>query len=44
MKISIIIPVYNADKYIEQCLDSIIGQTYQNIEVICVNGSSVDES
>lgn len=44
MKISVIVPVYNADKYIEKCLDSIIHQTYQDIEVICINGSSEDKS
>lgn len=44
MKISIIIPVYNCKDYIENCVDSIITQTYQNIEIILVNDGSTDES
>ena len=43
-KISIIIPVYNAEKNIEKCLDSIIKQTYSNLEIICINDGSVDNS
>ena len=42
--ISIIIPVYNAEKFIKRCLDSIINQTYKNIEVICINDGSTDNS
>lgn len=42
--ISIIIPVYNVEKYLAQCLNSIIHQTYQHIEVICVNDGSLDNS
>lgn len=42
MKISIIIPAYNAEKYIERCVNSIINQTYKNIEIIIVNDGSID--
>ena len=42
--ISIIIPVYNVVKFLPQCLDSILKQTYQNIEVILVNDASSDNS
>lgn len=43
-KISIIIPVYNTEKYIEKCLNSIVNQTYSNLEIICVNNGSTDKS
>lgn len=43
-KVSVIIPVYNVEKYLHQCLDSVIGQTLQDIEIICVNDSSTDSS
>ena len=40
-KISIIVPVYNAEKYLEKCLDCLINQTYKNIEIIIVNDCSL---
>jgi glycosyltransferase involved in cell wall biosynthesis len=44
MLISIIVPIYNVEKYLRQCLDSIAAQTLQYIEVICVNDGSTDGS
>ena len=43
-KISIILPVYNVEKYLKQCLDSIINQTFKDFECICVNDGSTDSS
>ena len=42
--ISIIVPVYNVEKYVSQCLDSLVNQTYKNIEIILVNDGSTDRS
>lgn len=42
--ISVIIPVYNTDDYIEKCLQSVCGQTLHDIEIICVNDCSTDDS
>jgi len=43
-KVSVIIPVYNLEKYVSRCLDSVIGQTLQDIEIICINDGSTDKS
>ena len=42
--ISVIVPVYNVEKYLRKCLDSICGQTYRNLEILCVNDGSPDGS
>ena len=42
--ISVIVPVYNAEKYLQKCLDSILEQTYQNLEIIIINDGSTDNS
>ena len=43
-KITVIVPVYNVESYLRKCLDSIIAQTYKNIEIIVVNDGSTDAS
>lgn len=42
--VSVIIPVYNVEKYLTKCLDSVVGQTYASLEIICVNDGSPDNS
>ena len=44
MKVSVIVPVYNVEKYLPRCLDSLIDQTYNNYEIICINDCSPDNS
>lgn len=44
MKISVIIPVYNVEKYLSKCLNSLICQSFQDIEFICINDGSTDNS
>ena len=43
-KVSIVVPIYNVEKYLRQCLNSIINQTLKDIEIICVNDGSTDLS
>lgn len=43
-KVSVIVPIYNVEKYLEQCLDSILAQSHQNLELICINDGSTDRS
>ena len=43
-KISIIIPCYNVEKYIKQCLESVVNQTLKDIEIICINDGSTDST
>lgn len=43
-KISIIIPIYNTEKYLETCLNSVLNQTFEDIEIICINDGSPDNS
>ena len=42
VKVSVVMPVYNVENYIEECLDSLISQTLKEIEIICVDDGSTD--
>ena len=44
MKVTVIVPIYNVEQYLRECLDSVISQTLADIEVICVNDGSIDKS
>ncbi len=43
-KVSILVPCYNVEKYLKQCLDSIVNQTLKDIEIICINDGSTDST
>ncbi|EKN7438864.1 glycosyltransferase family 2 protein, partial [Campylobacter jejuni] len=43
-KISVIIPIYNVEKYLDKCLKSVINQTYKNLDIILVDDGSIDNS
>lgn len=43
-KVSIIVPIYNVEKYIERCIKSLISQTYRDIEILLINDGSPDDS
>ena len=42
--ISVIIPIYNTEKYLSQCLETVVNQTFKNLEIICINDGSTDSS
>lgn len=42
--VSIIVPVYNVDAYLERCVESLVNQTYRNIEIILIDDGSTDQS
>lgn len=44
MKVSVILPIYNSEKYLKKCLDSLVKQTLKDIEIICINDGSEDNS
>ena len=43
-KVSVVVPVYNVENYLRECMDSIINQTFSDIEIICINDGSTDNS
>ena len=44
VKISVVVPIYNVEEFLEECLDSIINQTFKDIEIICIDDGSTDNS
>ena len=44
MKLSLIVPVYNTREYLEKCMESILNQTWEDLEILCVNDGSTDDS
>jgi len=43
-KVSILIPCYNIEKYLKECLDSVVNQTLKDIEIICIDDGSIDNT
>ena len=43
-KVSIVVPIYNVEDYLEECLESVVRQTLEDIEIICINDGSTDRS
>ena len=43
-KITVVIPVFNTEKYLDECLDSVCNQTYKNLQILCVFTESKDNS
>lgn len=44
VKVSVLVPIYNVEKYLPQCLESLINQTLSDIEIVCVDDGSTDRS
>ena len=44
MKISVIIPVYNTEKYLKECIESVLAQTYTDLEILLINDGATDSS
>ena len=44
IKVSVLVPIYNVEKYLPKCLDSLCAQTLKDIEFICINDGSTDDS
>ena len=42
--VTVIIPIYNVEKYLNKCIESVVAQTYSNLEIILINDGSTDDS